>query len=328
MAAALRRAVAQRFAAAPQQAYGTPRRFMQERPAFRPAVPPDVGFMPLADRIRDHLGVSFPRINLDGLVPPAPARPQPPPTREAAAVVGSLTVEEARKVLRATQMEAARARVRASREGTVPYAEYLRLCCDAAGADDGPSVARALDESGSVIVLGRTVFLRPEMVVKAIEKAIPIPRGLSVAENHPAREELKAMEAQKVDIDRMATRQVRRELWGGLAALALQTAGFMRLTFWELSWDVMEPICFFVTSTYFMAGYAFFLRTKREPSFEGFFQSRFAVKQKRLMKARDFDVRRYSELRRACGLPALHPQSPCASSQESHHHCHSHCHCD
>ncbi|KAM3402520.1 hypothetical protein ACQJBY_006412 [Aegilops geniculata] len=166
MAATLRRAVAQRFAAtAPQQAYGMPRRFMQERPAFRPAVPPDVGFMPLADRIRDHLGVSFPRINLDGLVPPAPARPQtqPPPTREAAAVVGSLTVEEARKVLRATQMEAARARVRASREGTVPYAEFLRLCCDAAGADDGPSVARALDESGSVIVLGRTVFLRPEM---------------------------------------------------------------------------------------------------------------------------------------------------------------------
>lgn len=160
MAAALRRAVAQRFAAAPQ-AYGM-RRFMQERPAFRPTVPPDVGFMPLADRIRDHLGVSFPRINLDGLVPPAP--PAPAPAREdGRAEVGSLTVAEARKVLRATQMEAARARVRASREGTVPYAEFLRLCCDAAGADAGPSVARALDESGSVIVLGKTVFLRPEM---------------------------------------------------------------------------------------------------------------------------------------------------------------------
>lgn len=162
MAAALRRAVAQRFAAAPQ-AYGM-RRFMQERPAFRPTVPPDVGFMPLADRIRDHLGVSFPRINLDGLVPPAAPAPAPAPAREdARAELGSLTVAEARKVLRATQMEAARARVRASREGTVPYAEFLRLCCDAAGADAGPSVARALDESGSVIVLGKTVFLRPEM---------------------------------------------------------------------------------------------------------------------------------------------------------------------
>jgi hypothetical protein len=157
MAAALRRAVAVAVAqhcsagAAPA-AYGMRRRFLQERPAFRPAVPLD--FMPLADRIRDHLGASFPRINLDGLVPPAA------PAREA---VEGLTVEEARKVLRATQMEAARARVRAAGEGAVPYAEFLRLCCDAAGADAGPSVARALDESGSVIVLGKTVFLRPEM---------------------------------------------------------------------------------------------------------------------------------------------------------------------
>lgn len=326
MAAALRRAVAQRFAAAPQATYGM-RRFTQERPAFRPTMPPDAGFLPLADRIRDHLGVSFPRINLDGLVPPAAPAPAPTPARQdATAEVGSLTVAEARKVLRATQMEAARARVRASREGAVPYADFLRLCCDAAGADAGPSVARALDESGSVIVLGSTVFLRPEMVVKAIEKVIPIPRAPAIAENDPAREELKAMEAVKADIDRRATLQVRRELWGGLAALALQTAGFMRLTFWELSWDVMEPICFFVTSTYFMAGYAFFLRTKREPSFEGFFQSRFLVKQKRLMKARDFDLRRYSELRRACGLPALQAQSsPCEFAQDSN--CHSYCQC-
>lgn len=156
MAAVLRRAVAQRCTSSP--AYGL-RRFMQEQPAFRPAVPPD-RFMPLADRIRD-LGFGFPRINLDGLVPPAAP---PAPAKAAAPAPASLTVEEARKVLRATQMEAARARLRASGAGAVSYAEYLRLCSDAVGADAGPSVARALDESGSVIVLGKTVFLRPDMV--------------------------------------------------------------------------------------------------------------------------------------------------------------------
>ncbi|XP_062205151.1 calcium uniporter protein 2, mitochondrial-like [Phragmites australis] len=353
MAAVLRRAVAQPCAASSLPVYGL-RRFLQEQPAFRPAVPPD-RFMPLADRIRDlGVGFAYPRINLDGLVPPdrfmpladrirnlgvgfafprinldGLVPPASPPATAAPAPAASLTVEEARKVLRATQMEAARARLRASGAAAVPYAEYLRLCCDAAGADVGPSVARALDESGSVIVLGKTVFLRPEMVVKAIEKAIPVQQTVPVAENDPAREELKAMEAQKVDIDRAAASQVRRELWCGLAYLVVQTAGFMRLTFWELSWDVMEPICFYVTSMYFMAGYAFFLRTKKEPSFEGFFESRFAAKQKRLMQARDFDLRRYDELRRACGLlPALRAQSPCATSpsQESGF-CRSYCHC-
>lgn len=107
------------------------------------------------------------------------------------------------------------------------------------------------------------------------------------------------MENKKVEIDKKADSLVRRELWLGLAYLVVQTAGFMRLTFWELSWDVMEPICFYVTSIYFMACYAFFLRTSKEPSFEGFFQSRFSSKQKRLMKLRNFDFDRYSELRKA-----------------------------
>jgi calcium uniporter protein, mitochondrial len=85
--------------------------------------------MPLADRIRDlGVGVAFPRINLDGLVPLAPAPVPAPAKREpdAALPAASLTVEEARKVLRATQMEAARARIRESGAGAVPYADFLR----------------------------------------------------------------------------------------------------------------------------------------------------------------------------------------------------------
>ena len=165
MAAVLRRAVAQRFASSSFVL----RRFLQEQPAFRPAVPPDRGFMPLgADRIRDlGVGFAFPRINLDGLVPPAAPAPGPArrePTDAALPAAASLTVEEARKVLRATQMEAALAQVWASSANAMPYADFLRLCCDAAGPDACPSVARALDESGSVIVLGKTVFLRPDMV--------------------------------------------------------------------------------------------------------------------------------------------------------------------
>lgn len=138
-------------------------------------------------------------------------------------------------------------------------------------------------------------------VIQAMEKAInnisPAP-----ADEEPRRsmqiELFKKMEEEKAQIDERAEAQVRRELWAGLVFMMAQTVGFMRLTFWELSWDVMEPICFFVTSLYFMAGYAFFLRTSCDPSFEAFFHVRFLARQRRLISLRNFDIHRFHHLRR------------------------------
>lgn len=105
------------------------------------------------------------------------------------------------------------------------------------------------------------------------------------------------MEAEKAEVERRAAAGVRRELWFGMGILLVQTVGFFRLTFWELSWDVMEPVCFYVTSGYFLAGYGFFLGTKKDPSFEGFFEARFAAKKKRLLRDSDFDLERFNELK-------------------------------
>lgn len=115
------------------------------------------------------------------------------------------------------------------------------------------------------------------------------------------RKELEQMEKEKALIDAKAEKLVNAELWCGLGLLAVQTIGFMRLTFWELSWDVMEPVCFFVTSFYFMAGYAFFLRTSRDPSFEGYFGSRFIARQKKLMKKQNFNLKKFNKLKLQVG---------------------------
>ena len=149
-------------------------------------------------------------------------------------------------------------------------------------------------------------------VAEAIQGLLPAP-GAKAYE--PLRKELEEMEKDKSAIDNKAETLVRRELWSGLGLLVAQTAAFMRLTFWELSWDVMEPICFYVTSMYFMAAYTFFLRTSKEPSFEAFYESRFSTKQKRLMKLHNFDIARYNQLRAAC---SPHSSSPPAGSDPSH----------
>lgn len=128
-----------------------------------------------------------------------------------------------------------------------------------------------------------------------------ISESIIATPNDPRRKELEEMEKKKGIIDEKASSLVKGELYCGLGFILLQTLGFMRLTFWELSWDVMEPICFFVTSLHFAIAYGFFLRTSKEPSFEGYFRRRFEVKQKKLMKIHNFDVEKYNQLRQAAG---------------------------
>ncbi|XP_055826433.1 calcium uniporter protein 2, mitochondrial-like [Solanum dulcamara] len=208
------------------------------------------------------------------------------------------SVADARKILRLSQFEILKLRLRKIEKSWILFAEFIEICKETCSDDDqGLEFAKKLDESGDVIVLGNLVFLRPDQVVQAMKELMPMHRP-----NHDNKEtmkELQQMEEQKTIIDKKAELLVRKEMWFGLGCLVIQTTAFMRFTFWDLTWDVMEPICFYLTSTYFMAAYFFFLKTSKEPSFDGFFQARFTTKQKRLIKVHNFDLQRYNELRRA-----------------------------
>ncbi|XP_028760459.1 calcium uniporter protein 2, mitochondrial-like [Neltuma alba] len=277
-------------------------RFLHKRSLFQPQLRLPL----LGDGVVDQLkaiSAAGNRIRLDGLVPP----PE------------NSVVWDARKLLRAAQLELVKSKLREIRESCIPYSEFLQICAEyCSDEDQAKRTAKMLDDSAAVIVLGDVVFLRPEEVAKAIQRLLPKTTG-KTDDPEVARKELEELEKQKAAIDTKADGLVRRELWGGLGYLVVQTALFMRLTFWELSWDVMEPICFYVTSIYFMAGYAFFLRTSKEPSFEGFYQSRFSSKQKRLMERYQFDLARYNQLRAACSHSSPSPSaSKLGSSVASH----------
>ncbi|CAH8278664.1 unnamed protein product [Arabidopsis lyrata] len=216
-----------------------------------------------------------------------------PPKREETAVKG-LSVSETKKLLRIYQMEKVKARLREIPKSSVSYWEFVQICCESCGNDEqGSEMANSLDHSGCVVVLGDIVFLHPHQIAKSMEAMI---KQTSILPNDPRKEELVLLETTKKCIDIEAQRIVKAELYCGLGFLAVQTICFMRLTFWELSWDVMEPICFFVTSIHFILGYLFFLRTSTEPSFEGLFRQRFKTKQKKLMERHGFDFLRYNEL--------------------------------
>ncbi|KAK7352357.1 hypothetical protein VNO80_17777 [Phaseolus coccineus] len=210
-----------------------------------------------------------------------------------------ISVNDARKILRTSQMEKVKAKLRDITHTSISYSHYFRIClqhCDH-NQRQATEFAKILDHSGDVIVLGNVVFLHPEQVAKTVERLL----SESIASpKDPRREELEKMERQKAMIDEKAKAQVRVELYCGLGFLTVQTVGLMRLTFWELNWDVMEPICFYLTSLYFSLAYMFFLRTSTEPTFQGYFQSRFKSKQQRLMKMYNLDIQRYNDLCKAC----------------------------
>ncbi|KAJ1419063.1 Coiled-coil domain containing protein, C-terminal [Sesbania bispinosa] len=302
------------------------RRFIHKGTGFQPEFRPHQIAGSLVDKLRA-MDIARSRIRLEGLSPPAERMKEEEE---------GVNVEDARKLLKVAQVELVKSRLRETRKSSIPVSEFIRICAEyCSDQDQAVKIAKMLDDSAAVIILGDVVFLRPEQwyrgvmvmveikdrklklccfarskkgkgshVAKAIRGLIPVP-GAKVQDS--VRKEFEEMEMKKLAIDKKADTLVRRELWGGLGFLMVQTVGFMRLTFWELTWDVMEPICFYLTSMYFMAGYTFFLRTSKEPSFEGFYQARFSSKQKRLMKLHNFDIEKYNELRAACS-PTMPPQ--------------------
>lgn len=135
-------------------------------------------------------------------------------------------------------------------------------------------------------------------VVDLVRRAMPV--ALLPNDDDPKLDELKKLQEKKDELDTMAHKQVRRILWGGLGFSLLQVGLFFRLTFWEFSWDVMEPITFFTTTTGVIIGYAYFLFTSSDPSYQDMMKRLFVRRQKKLIKKHSFDIGKFTELQRQC----------------------------
>lgn len=130
-------------------------------------------------------------------------------------------------------------------------------------------------------------------VVDLVKRAMPL---ALTSEDDPIRDELKMLQERKEEIDVLAHKQVRRILYCGLGLSILQIGLFFRLTFWEFSWDVMEPIAFFTTTAGIIVGYGYFLFTARDPTYQDLMKRLFLSRQRKLFRKHNFDVSRFKEL--------------------------------
>ncbi|CAO2197169.1 unnamed protein product [Urochloa humidicola] len=228
-----------------------------------------------------------------------------------------VTPAEARRLMRLANVEALK---RQLGDGEViPYADLLRACQEAGAARtraEAAALAGALDEAGVVLLFRDRVYLQPDKIVDLVRKAMPL---ALTPENDPGKEELKQLQAQLENINKLAHKQVRRILWSGLGFLITQVGLFFRLTFWEFSWDVMEPITFFTTTTGLVVGYAYFLITSRDPTYRDFMERMFESRQKKLIQRHNFNLDRYLELQRRCKDPL---EKVCGTSNPDTAHLH------
>uniref|UniRef100_A0A6P7FHN8 Calcium uniporter protein n=1 Tax=Diabrotica virgifera virgifera TaxID=50390 RepID=A0A6P7FHN8_DIAVI len=78
------------------------------------------------------------------------------------------------------------------------------------------------------------------------------------------KQELLPLEQVKSEIELVAQRRGNWLAWAGLGLMSVQFGILARLTWWEYSWDIMEPVTYFVTYGTAMACYAYFVLTKEE----------------------------------------------------------------
>lgn len=117
------------------------------------------------------------------------------------------------------------------------------------------------------------------------------------AEATAIEEQLAPMESLRTECQERASRRARVLAWAGLGFLSLQFGFLARLTWWEYSWDLMEPVTYFVTIGTDLILFGYFVLTRTSFSAE-------AVKERselktfyKLAKKRGMDVSEYNALK-------------------------------
>ncbi|XP_071952003.1 calcium uniporter protein, mitochondrial-like [Antedon mediterranea] len=109
--------------------------------------------------------------------------------------------------------------------------------------------------------------------------------------------ELQPLEKIKLELDIRASKRTNLVIWGGLGYMALQFGLLARLTWWEYSWDIVEPITYFVTYGSAMALYSYYVLTKEDYTNPGAADRQYLKFFHRFAKRKQLDIATYNSLK-------------------------------
>ncbi|XP_074084819.1 calcium uniporter regulatory subunit MCUb, mitochondrial isoform X2 [Macrotis lagotis] len=111
------------------------------------------------------------------------------------------------------------------------------------------------------------------------------------------KEQLQPLEELKAKLEAVSEARTSRLLWTGLALLSTQGGILAWLTWWVYSWDIMEPVTYFLTFGSSMAFFAYFLLTRQDYSYSLIKNRQFLYFFHKKLKKKNFDVQHYNKLK-------------------------------
>ncbi|CAG9576679.1 conserved hypothetical protein [Leishmania major strain Friedlin] len=198
--------------------------------------------------------------------------------------------------------------------------KFCHFCAASHVADPNAALAD-LEAAGVVVVLdgGNIVHLRPVLFLETLEMIRNVARPSSsgdgtletsskplVAVGSFMLEEAERRVAALTERERAMRYRLqpaiaraarwRRTVWGGALLYAgAQLAIISRLTYFDLNWDIMEPVSYMITVANTLLFFLYYLRFDEEHSYTAYDQ-RFLPRKVRQYAPRDFDWAAYADV--------------------------------
>eukprot|EP00892_Ulva_mutabilis_P004098 jgi/Ulvmu1/205/UM001_0209.1 len=207
-------------------------------------------------------------------------------------------VSAATEVLRQIAVRKLRTRLEeeSQKRLSMPVHEVLAWTQDIVNVNNADSreILRALQTSGAILQHDRQVFLRPQEVAEIVLQAIPDTED-------EAERKCKEIEGQLLPLQQEFEKNIESKArlrstllaYAGLGLLVAQFAFFVRIVYWDLSWDVVEPLTFFNSQLTAILAYTYFLVYRHDFTAETHYKAVIGKEKSKLIQKHRFDYERY-----------------------------------